>query len=119
MKSTLMQEIHPKGWGSEKWIVNNENYCGKILHFEQGKKCSWHFHKIKKETFYIQSGKLQVFYSYDDEIDKANQVILNPGDSFEVPQGLRHQMFALEETFLLEFSTQHFEEDSYRLEKGD
>ena len=38
MKSTAAQEIHLKGWGSEKWIVNNESYCGKILHFEQGKK---------------------------------------------------------------------------------
>lgn len=118
MKSNSSQEIHLKGWGSEKWIVNNENYCGKILHFERGKKCSWHFHKIKRETFYIQSGKLQVSYSYQDEIEKADQIVLHPGDSFEVPQGLRHQMLALEETFLIEFSTQHFEEDSYRLEKG-
>ena len=119
MKSTAMQEIHPKGWGSEKWIVNNESYCGKVLHFMQGKKCSWHFHKLKRETFFIQSGKLQIYFSYGDEIVSADQIILYPGDSFEVPQGLRHQMLALEETFLIEFSTQHFEEDSYRLAKGD
>jgi hypothetical protein len=22
-------EIHPKGWGHEKWIVNEKKYCGK------------------------------------------------------------------------------------------
>ena len=38
MKSTPMQEIHLKGWGSEKWIVNNESYCGKILHFMRSSK---------------------------------------------------------------------------------
>jgi mannose-6-phosphate isomerase-like protein (cupin superfamily) len=119
MKSSADQEVHLKGWGSEKWIVNNESYCGKILYFKSGKKCSWHYHKLKRETFFVQSGQLLVKFSYDDELEKADEVILFPGDSFEVPQGLRHQMLAIEETFLIEFSTQHFEEDSYRIEKGD
>ena len=39
--------VHKKGWGFEKWIVNNEFYYGKILHFEKGKRCSFHFHKLK------------------------------------------------------------------------
>jgi hypothetical protein len=30
-----------------------------------------------------------------------------------------HQMEALEDSELFEFSTQHFESDSYRLVKGD
>ena len=47
----------PKGWGYEKWIVNNEEYCGKLLFLAKGKKCSWHFHKLKDEVFYGQSGK--------------------------------------------------------------
>ena len=51
MKSTLMQEIHPKGWGSEKWVVNNENYCGKILHFEQGKSVPGTSIRVKKRLF--------------------------------------------------------------------
>ena len=36
-----------KGWGWERWIVNCEEYCGKLLFFEKDKKCSWHYHKIK------------------------------------------------------------------------
>ena len=51
-------EIHPKGWGHEKWIVNTDKYCGKILFFEEGKQCSWHYHKLKDETFYVQSGEI-------------------------------------------------------------
>ena len=60
-----------------------------------------------------------VKYSESDEIESANEVILEKGDNFHVYRGLRHQMLALEETELFEFSTQHFDEDSYRIIKGD
>jgi quercetin dioxygenase-like cupin family protein len=123
MRSTEIKFV-PKGWGFEKWIVNKEEYCGKLLYFVKGKRCSWHYHKLKDEVFYVQSGKIQVFYSDDDELYKngiliANSVILGPGDNFHVYPGLRHQMFAVEDTELFEFSTQHFDEDSYRVIKGD
>ena len=109
----------PKGWGFEKWIVNCEEYCGKLLYFAKGKKCSWHYHKLKDEVFYVQSGKLKVFYSDDDDLNHAKTIILGPGDNFHVYRGLRHQMLALQDTELFEFSTQHFDEDSYRVFKGD
>lgn len=115
----LNSEIHPKGWGYEKWIVNNELYCGKLLFFEKNKKCSFHYHKIKTETFYLQSGLIKVLHSYGVDISQAEEVVLKPGDSFQVPVGLKHQMLALENSELFEFSTQHFEEDSYRIVKGD
>jgi quercetin dioxygenase-like cupin family protein len=54
-----------------------------------------------------------------DDISLAIETILNPGSSFHVPVGLRHQVIALEDSNLFEFSTQHFEEDSYRIVKGD
>ena len=38
-----------------------------------------------------------------------------PGDSMHVPVGLRHQMIALIDSELFEFSTQHFDDDSYRI----
>jgi hypothetical protein len=108
-----------KGWGFEKWIVNNEQYCGKVLFFVKDKKCSWHHHEIKDETFFIQSGSIILKYSEDDDIKTAETLILRRGDIFHVHPGLRHQMIALEDTELIEFSTQHFDEDSYRIEKGD
>jgi len=82
-------------------------------------KCSWHYHKIKRETFYLQSGSIKLFYSFEDSLDDADVIVLHKGDKFEVPVGLRHQMIALEDTELFEFSTQHMEEDSYRIVKGD
>lgn len=119
LMSSLKIKFVPKGWGSEKWIVNNKEYCGKVLYFDKGKKCSWHYHILKDETFYIQSGKILLKYSDDDKIEDAKEIILEKGDKFHVYRELRHQMIAFEDTELFEFSTQHFDEDSYRIERGD
>ena len=112
-------KIVPKGWGYEKWIVNTDEYCVKLLHFIKGKKCSWHYHKLKDETFYLQEGKLLVKYSDNDNLNEATEIILERGDKFHVYRGLRHQMIAMEETDMFEFSTQHFDSDSHRIIKGD
>lgn len=105
-----------KGWGYELWIHNDEKYCGKLLFFNAGKKCSLHYHKLKHETFYVQSGKLNCTFIKD--AITYNEILI-PGDIKEVYPGLIHQMEAVEDTALFEFSTQHFDEDSYRLKKGD
>ena len=118
-KTKLEMKHVPKGWGWERWIVNCSEYCGKLLFFEQGKRCSWHYHKLKDEVFYLQSGLMIVKFSDDDDIEKADQIILSPGDNFHVYRGLRHQMVALQDSELFEFSTQHFDSDSNRILKGD
>jgi|TARA_R100000084_G_scaffold21667_3_gene7456 mannose-6-phosphate isomerase-like protein (cupin superfamily) len=109
----------PKGWGYEKWIVNSSLYCGKILWFAKGRQCSWHYHKKKDEVFYVHSGKLIVYYGLNDMIDVADMIELNAGDKFHVPVGMRHRMYAVQDTEMFEFSTEHFDEDSIRIEKGD
>ena len=76
MTSSDLIKYVPKGWGYEKWIVNTEEYCGKILHINKGKKCSWHYHKLKDETFYLQKGQLLVRYSDDDDIENSKKTIL-------------------------------------------
>jgi mannose-6-phosphate isomerase-like protein (cupin superfamily) len=119
MTPLIQSTIYTKGWGHEEWIVNNSLYCGKILHFQDGKRCSYHFHKLKTETFYLQSGMMKILFSFTDDISTADELILRPGQTFHVPIGLRHQMIALEESDLFEFSTQHLEEDSYRVVRGD
>ena len=119
MSTSYSIDIVSKGWGFEKVICNSQEYCGKLLYFIKGKKCSWHYHKLKDETFYIQSGKILLKYYDEDDIAFANEVILNKGDKFHIYRGLRHQMLALEDTELFEFSTQHFDDDSYRVIPGD
>jgi quercetin dioxygenase-like cupin family protein len=119
MKTSLQMKHVDKGWGWERWIVNNKEYCGKLLFFNVGKRCSWHYHVLKDEVFYLQSGKMMVYYSDEDDITTAKQIVLKPGDNFHVYRGLRHQMVALKDSELFEFSTQHLDSDSHRIMKGD
>jgi len=112
-------EIVNKGWGYEKIIANSPLYCGKLLHFYKGKRLSFHYHCLKTETFYLAVGQILLKYSEGDKLEEAKELILYPGDSFDVPIGLRHQMIAIEESDLFEFSTQHFDSDSIRIIKGD
>jgi quercetin dioxygenase-like cupin family protein len=119
MSKSADMKFVKKGWGYELWVVNKPEYCGKLLYFEKGKRCSWHYHKIKDEVFYLQSGKMIVKFSDDDKIENCQERLLTPGQNFYVYPGLKHQMIALEDSELFEFSTEHFDEDSYRIQKGD
>ena len=124
-----VQEIHRKNWGKELWIVNKEQYCGKILYFHHHKRCSIHYHLEKDEVFYLLKGKIVIYYSDNDFTCKdaeatflpksLNKITLLPGETFHVYPCLRHQMYALEDSELLEISTEHKEEDSVKVEQGD
>jgi len=103
-----------KRWGWELWIVNNEKYCGKILFIKQGKWCSFHYHEQKDEVLYIQQGRIEFTYE-DDEAKITEQAEMGVGEAFHVVPGVKHQMRALEDTYIYEFSTQHFDEDSKRV----
>ncbi len=103
-------------WGHELWVVNKPAYCGKLLFFRKGHKLSLHYHLIKDETFYLQSGHLRVRLRYQDGKDEMIDML--PGDSMYIPPGLMHEMEGIEDSELFEFSTQHFDDDSYRVEKG-
>lgn len=107
-----------KGWGHEQWICNNEKYCGKILVFEPNKKCSIHYHVIKDEVLFVDSGSIEMLYGWSGE--ELKSIILTKNMSFRVPTGLRHQMIAgLEGARIIEFSTHHEDSDSIRIVKGD
>ena len=110
-----------KGWGYEEWLVNKDEYCGKLLFIKKNKKFSWHYHKLKDETFYIHTGKVQITYGFEDNIrsSRIDRAVLEPGDTFYIPVGMRHQVKGLLDTQMFEFSTMHFDEDSYRIIKGD
>jgi quercetin dioxygenase-like cupin family protein len=49
----------------------------------------------------------------------AEKKVLSRGEKFHIPIGLRHRMYALEDTELFEFSTEHFDSDSIRILNGD
>lgn len=108
-----------KGWGSEKWFCNTTHYCGKLLTINYGKRTSWHYHVVKDETFYVQSGLIVLYYGKADDMSDRKSKTLFPGDTFHVPPGMRHQLCAAQQSEVLEFSTTHSDADSIRVIKGD
>ena len=110
--------IVPKGWGHEVIIINNEKYCGKILHFKKDAKFSMHFHIKKTETWYVSSGKF-IFKWIDTKNADIKVENLVSGDVITNEIGEPHQIICLEEGDIFEVSTKHYDEDSYRVMKGD
>lgn len=133
MSDIKFNQFVSKNWGYEKIIVNGQLYCGKILHFVKDRSCSFHYHIKKTETFYISFGKIEVLYQDSETAEELikqcgeltyldchpKREILEKGDSFHIKPFLAHKMIALEDSEIIEFSTQDFSDDSYRLIKGD
>jgi mannose-6-phosphate isomerase-like protein (cupin superfamily) len=119
--SRIRKPVHivQKGWGREVWIANSELYCGKILEIVKGRRCSLHYHKLKTESFYLRVGRLRVRIKELSDGSGIEELELNAGDCMDIRPGLVHQMEALEDAELYEFSTQHFDSDSHRIAKGD
>lgn len=102
----------PKRWGWELWICNSEKYCGKKLFIKQGKWLSFHHHEIKDEVLFVESGRAWITFGPDEQ--NFQTLEMTAGFAFHVETGLRHQIHAVEDTIIFEFSTQHFDSDSHR-----
>ena len=105
-----------KNWGYELWIHNDVDYCGKLLVFtSEGNKFSMHYHIKKDETWYVQQGGFR-FQWIDTENGTIHNSNLGVGDVVEIKKGMPHQLTALvDNSIIFEVSTQHFEDDSYRI----
>lgn len=101
-----------KPWGWELWICNTPLYCGKKLFIKQGHHLSFHNHKLKDEVLFLDSGKILFTHDMNGEAESIQMMV---GYAFHVTPGITHQMVAIEDSMLLEFSTQHFDSDSYRV----
>ena len=107
-----------KPWGHEIWLANNEkeNYCAKILFIEKNKSTSMHYHLQKHETMFVLEGKLMV----DGLLNRHTQsykfsMSAKQGESMEIERGRAHKLIADgEDLTIIEASTFHKDEDSYR-----
>jgi uncharacterized cupin superfamily protein len=106
-----MKEIK-KSWGKEIWYVNNELYCCKFLHLNEGKNCSIHYHKLKDEEFYVLEGiiKLELF---------GETKTLKKGDSIRLKPYTLHRFTGIKDSVILEVSTHHEDSDSYRVSQDN
>jgi len=77
-----------------------------------------HFHMQKSETWFVHSGVFDLIY-IDPEDASEHYIKLKIGDIVEIPQGQPHQLFCHEAGEIFEVSTPHYDDDSYRVRKGD
>jgi len=107
-----MVQVIPKVWGRETWLVNESEYCCKMLELNKGSSGSLHYHPIKKETFIMIKGKIKL------EID-GKTFKLREGDfPVTILPGTPHRFTGLKQSAILEVSTHHDDSDVVRIEES-
>lgn len=116
-------KVVKRGWGKELWIANSTLYrimkiigivgtvgthCGKLLYLKEGHCCSYHYHLAKDETFLILEGEV------DMDID-GETVHMLLGDGVHIAQCVPHRFYGATDATIIEVSTLHSEDDSYRI----
>lgn len=110
-----MIKLVPKQWGHEEIMVNTDKYCGKYLCMNYGYQLSFHYHKVKDETFYILEGMVELL-TYNTDSKKVVTYLLSPGESFRILPGVVHSALTTSPyAKILEVSTHDMPEDSYRV----
>lgn len=109
-----------KGWGHELHIVNDPAYCMKKLIFnKKNAQFSMHFHKDKKETWYVEKGKFRVDFIFTETAERG-WAELSEGAVWTNDTLFPHRLTCLtEEAVITEVSTYDTKEDNYRVEPGD
>ena len=51
-----------KPWGREELLEKNKKYMVKRLFMKKGHRCSLQYHNKKKETIFVLSGKLKIYF---------------------------------------------------------
>jgi len=103
----LSQRILSRDWGQEVFIVESPNYLGKILHMKKGTKGGLQYHVEKDEAFYLIEGRAIV---RTDNGDGLIELTMNPGEGYRVPPGAIHQVEAIQDCTLIEWSTPHYDD---------
>ena len=97
---------------TEFWIANETDagYCGKYLFLFDQQWCPEHTHRAKHETFFIVRGQVRM-------IADGVETIMNPGDRFVMPQGVRHKFQGIGPSLVLEVSQPSVRGDNFFTDK--
>jgi len=101
-------KIIEKPWGKEEVIEINDRYMVKKLTMYKGHRCSLQYHKIKRETIYVLSGQLCIYFGPSQE--KLESKVFTSGETITLPTGVVHRMEAVEDSVYLEASTPEMED---------
>jgi len=94
-----MEKIE-KTWGDTRLIFDNGSIHIYIANINKNQSSSKHYHEHKNNIFYLQSGLLKVIKWEED--NSLIEHVLQPGDSIDIKNGIKHQFFSLEDSVLVE-----------------
>ena len=123
MPQQIPIQIKEKPWGREVWFAHTGHYAGKILEVKKGARLSLQYHEKKTETQYLFEGKVKLTYGEDEK--NLREMILNPGDKYDIYPYTIHRIEGLEDSKIFEVSTPELEDvvklaDDYgRMGKGN
>lgn len=96
-------QVIEKPWGKEEVIEINERYMMKKLTMWKGHRCSLQYHKQKRETIYVLSGQLRIYFGPNQE--SLDSKIFGAHESITLKPGVVHRMEAVDDSIYLEAST--------------
>jgi mannose-6-phosphate isomerase-like protein (cupin superfamily) len=91
-----------KPWGHEVIWAETDRYVGKLLHITRGHRLSRQYHVRKEETFFVQSGEMDLEIGQGADIKTLH---LRQGDSYHCPPHTVHRMVAVTDVDVIEVST--------------
>jgi len=92
-----------KPWGREELLEKNKKFMVKRLFMKKGHRCSLQYHNKKKETIFVLSGKLKVFFG--KKKNDLKFIILKRNQSITLSPKTIHRMQGLSSCYYLEMST--------------
>lgn len=103
MENQTPLQIKLKPWGREIWFAHTDRYAGKILEVKKGARLSLQYHEKKCETQYVFEGKIKLTYGLDEK--SLTEMVLNPGDKFDIFPYTVHRIEGLEDSKIFEVSS--------------
>ena len=102
-----------KPWGWELLWAEAEEYVGKLLFVKAGESLSLQYHEVKAEAWLVEEGRARLELG---ELGGALETLeIAPGDAYRFRPRTVHRVTAIEDTLVIEVSTNHLD-DVVRLE---
>jgi mannose-6-phosphate isomerase len=94
-----------KPWGWELIWAEAEDYVGKLLFVRAGESLSLQYHEVKDESWLVQEGRANLELGDVDGELEAFEIVR--GDAFRFRPRTVHRVTAVEDTLVIEVSTNH------------
>ena len=97
-----------KLWGYELLLIDEPEYCLKVLYLEKGAYSSLHYHRFKKETLFSMTGKILL------EVEGKQFQLRDISKPVTILPNQKHKFTGLQDSLIVEMSTQRDDTDTKR-----